>query len=171
MQLELAQEVADKYLQILKPHCLRIEIAGSIRRERKEVKDIELVCIPKAVNVNDGMFDKKEIRDPKFVQLINSFKREKGNGEGKAVKIILPEEEINIDLFITTPEQWGVIFMIRTGNEWFSKRMVTEIKEFGFYCEDGYLKRKSGDIVPCFEEKDFFTITGAQYVEPYARVF
>jgi DNA polymerase/3'-5' exonuclease PolX len=169
MKLEEAKKIVNKYLEIFRPKCIRIEPAGSYRRERNEIGDIEFVCIPKTVKAADGMFDEKEIRDPDFVSLVNSFPRVKGNGEGKYTKIIL--EGIKLDLFITTPEQWGVIFMIRTGSDLFSKRMVTEIKDYGFMCQDGYLKRRSGEIVPCYEEKDFFSFTGMEYVEPFARVF
>ncbi len=45
--LALARKAAQKLLAQLEPHCERIEIAGSIRREKEEIGDIELVAIPK----------------------------------------------------------------------------------------------------------------------------
>ncbi len=47
MQLDKALEIAEKTKELLAPYCERIEIAGSIRRKKPEVKDIELVAIPK----------------------------------------------------------------------------------------------------------------------------
>lgn len=38
-----AHSIALAVLELLRPHCIRIEIAGSIRREKPEVKDIEIV--------------------------------------------------------------------------------------------------------------------------------
>lgn len=43
---EAARKVADRVVDILAPHCDRIEIAGSLRRGEHTVGDIELVCIP-----------------------------------------------------------------------------------------------------------------------------
>jgi len=42
-----AHSIAVRVLELLQPHCIRCEIAGSIRREKSEVKDIEIVAIPK----------------------------------------------------------------------------------------------------------------------------
>ena len=47
MNLQQAQQIAERIKSELAPHCDRIEIAGSIRRKKPEVKDIEIVCIPK----------------------------------------------------------------------------------------------------------------------------
>lgn len=44
-----ALAVAEALRDYLAPACVRIEIAGSIRREKPEVKDIELVCEPSMV--------------------------------------------------------------------------------------------------------------------------
>jgi DNA polymerase/3'-5' exonuclease PolX len=180
MTIDKARQIAEKYKALLEPHCVRIEIAGSIRRERQEVKDIELVCIPKSIITEDGMFDKKEIRDKEFVGLVNSFTRTKGDGEGKYTQLQL-QEEINLDLFMCVPENWGVIFMLRTGSQYFSKRMVTDIKQKGYYVKDGYLwfkdyydkddPRGTDIVCPCYEEIDFFTQTKMEYVDPFARVF
>jgi len=168
MNLSQAEAIALKYKYSLTPYCDRIEIAGSIRRQRKEVHDIELVCIPKNIMIQDSLFGESPVRDPAFINSVNSFNQIKGNGEGKYAQIIL-DEGINLDLFITTPEQWGLIFMIRTGSAQFSKRMVTEIKPY-FRVEGGFLLNRAGMILPCYEEKDFFKQTGREYLPPELRV-
>ena len=168
MELEKAQKLVNEYREKFLPYCDRIEVAGSIRRERQNVGDLELVCIPKTVTVSDGMFEEKSERDPNFVRLVNKFPRVKGNGSGKYTQIYIEDQDINLDLFMTTPEQWGVIFMIRTGSDQFSKRMMWSIKP-GYKVDEGFLKDQEGNIVPCFEEKDFFTITKMDYVLPTLR--
>lgn len=47
MQYLEAKKIADDVLEQIRPHCFRAEIAGSIRRLKPEVKDIEIVAIPK----------------------------------------------------------------------------------------------------------------------------
>lgn len=158
----------NKYKELFSPHSLRIEVAGSIRRKRPEVGDLELVCIPKFHTDPEDLFEEKTERDPKFVQAVNKLPRLKGNGYGKYVKISIEEHDIHLDLFITTPQQWGVIFMIRTGSAEFSHRMVYQIKP-RFKVEDGFLKDEAGKIIPCYQEEDFFNITGMEYLPPEKR--
>lgn len=51
MKLEQAQSIAEELRRELEPGCERIEIAGSIRRKKPEVKDIELCLIPKMLTL------------------------------------------------------------------------------------------------------------------------
>jgi len=52
--LSYAQGIAEGLVEQLAPHCDKISIAGSIRRQRAFVKDIEIVAIPKPYDV--GLF-------------------------------------------------------------------------------------------------------------------
>jgi len=168
---EEATPIVEKYLELFRPKCERIEPAGSYRREKKFINDIELLCIPSTIQIEDGLFGFKEERSPEFIKLVDSFVRVKGNGGGKYTQLILPED-IHLDLFMTTKDQWGIIFMIRTGSAAFSQRMVTECKNNGYYVEDGFLWRKRDNaMVACPEEEDFFNITKLPYIKPYARAF
>ena len=47
MRLEEARDIAKRVKEKLMPHCERIEIVGSIRREKPIVHDIDMVLIPK----------------------------------------------------------------------------------------------------------------------------
>jgi len=81
MKLEEAKKIAEKYLNLLKPYCLRAEIAGSIRREKPEVKDIEIVCIRNESQINE------------FSKMVNSFgKVIKGKPTGKYMQIEIEVE-------------------------------------------------------------------------------
>ena len=46
MELEKARDIAEKIEAVLESSCERIMIAGSIRRRKPDVGDIELLCIP-----------------------------------------------------------------------------------------------------------------------------
>ncbi|GAI50844.1 unnamed protein product, partial [marine sediment metagenome] len=49
MELEKAKVIAENLRSLLAPVCARITIAGSIRRQKPEVGDIELLCVPKYI--------------------------------------------------------------------------------------------------------------------------
>ncbi|MEQ8577587.1 MAG: hypothetical protein RIC57_03465 [Balneola sp.] len=45
--LKIAQQIAYRLGNLMAPHCLRVELAGSVRRKKPEVSDIEMVVHPK----------------------------------------------------------------------------------------------------------------------------
>ena len=46
MELEKARAIASEVVKRLSPYCQRIEVAGSVRRKKAQVNDIDLVLIP-----------------------------------------------------------------------------------------------------------------------------
>lgn len=170
MEYKEAKRIALIYWQKFKPFCDKIKVAGSVRRERPDCGDIELVCIPTNISIQGpGLFTAPTIkRDLGFINLVNSFTKIKGKAEGKYCKLQLPEG-ITLDLFMCKVHNFGLIWMLRTGSDKFSTRMVTEIKGRGFYCYDGYLWNNKHEVIPVKEEKDFFTITGLPFIKPNMR--
>lgn len=169
MQLKQAQIIANKYLQKLMPYCERIEVAGSIRREKSDVKDIELICIPKLVQTNEDMFQPTYGRMPEFVQIVNSWTRIKGDpAEGKYCARQLPEG-IQLDLFICSAENWGYQLALRTGPALFSKRMVNRLRECGYGCRNGNVYFRDS-IHPIEDEREVYKLMREQYVPPKFRM-
>lgn len=170
MEYSKAYDIGIKYFRLLKPYCDKIKIAGSLRRGRSEVGDIDIVCVPKESLSGEDLFSEEVSRLPEFTNLINSFPRVKGNGFGKYTRLILPEG-LDMDLSMCNQHNFGVILMIRTGPSLFSERMVTDIKKNGFKVEGGFLRQiNDGRIIPCPEEADFFRITGQEFIEPNLRL-
>lgn len=175
VSLEYAEATANIIIDYLKPYCERIEIAGSIRRRKPEVGDIEICAIPKMVEVKD-MFDipvsKRSLLDDVDYSRIGILL---SNGS-KYKKIQLPSADITLDLFIVIyPAQWGVIFMIRTGSAEFSKMMVTRKCHGGrlpsiYIVKGGAVwKNSNGTIVYMNEEKDYFNLCDMEVPDPQTR--
>jgi len=161
MELQLARQIAQSTLEQLKPHCERIEIAGSIRRKKPQPKDIEIVAIPKPYDI--GLFESG------IATVVNKWKKVKGELPCKYTQRILPEG-IALDLFFATPENWGLIFAIRTGSADYShKVLATTWVKFGYKSEGGILKR-NGKAYPVREEIELFKMLGLRWIEPKERV-
>ena len=47
MDLGEAQKIANEVVNQLSPYCDKVEIAGSIRRQKPTVNDIDIVLIPR----------------------------------------------------------------------------------------------------------------------------
>ena len=193
-----AQRLTDMLVKTLKPACERIEVAGSIRRKKATVGDIEIVCIPTIVETNlpgqlslFGMGEDRpaEIRvESKLEKLLQRLVDEKvlrdqpptgidaRAAQGPRYKKFWKREPVQgewmqIDLFITTATSWGAIYTIRTGPGDFSKAMVTHIKIATKYRQMGgdLIVEETGEVVPVPEEIDYFRRAGVAFIEPKAR--
>ncbi len=158
-----AYKIATEILEELRPYCTRIEIAGSIRRKKPEVKDIEIVAIPKPYN--SGPLESG------LAKVVNRWEKVKGTmqyGKVKYTQRILPSG-IKLDLFFAEEGNWGSIFAIRTGSADYSHYVLANgwVKK-GFKSVGGYLM-KNGVKHEVREEKDLFQIIGVPYIEPEQR--
>lgn len=169
MKYARAASIAVDFVDTLRPFCERIQIGGSLRRERADVKDIEVVCIPKYCTIREGLFSEEVTRIcPEFLEVVNSYPGNKGRADGKYTQRRLPQG-INVDVFMCSPDNWGAIFLIRTGDWRFSKWfMGSALRRAGYEMRDGYVMRGEHRIaVP--EEEDMFKLAGVPWVEPRNR--
>jgi len=161
MKYEKAIIIAEKVKAMLAPHCERIEIAGSIRRKKTEVKDIEIVAIPKPYDV--GLFESG------IATVVNQWPKVKGNLPCKYTQRILPEG-IKMDLFFATKTNWGMIYAIRTGPaEYSHKVLARKWTSLGYRSEGGHLYMDDKEL-DFMEEVDLFDKLGIKYVNPEFRM-
>jgi len=160
MKYARALEIALNVKHMLEPYCERIEIAGSIRRMKLEVKDIEIVAIPKPYET--GLFESG------IATIVNRWGKVKGELPCKYTQRILPEG-IKLDLFFAERGNWGLIYAIRTGSADYShKVLATGWVKRGYKSEGGYLVANGKQIlIP--EEKDLFKRIGLPFAYPQYR--
>jgi DNA polymerase/3'-5' exonuclease PolX len=186
-----ARAVADELALILGLGCERMEIAGSIRRARADVGDIELVAVPRrrTETVPDGLFETREVEYNELTLLVDTLivQGERGmepalaphptdrkRGERYA-KLLHPASGLQVDLFSATAATFGLILLIRTGPAGYSQWLVTEARRRGFHVEGGELHRGQPDslrphaIIPTPEEADVYDVLGMSFVEPVLR--
>lgn len=160
MNLEEATALANEIVALLAPHCDRIQIAGSIRRQHPFPGDIEIVCIPK--------YD--IVRSRQFVELVDSWEKVRGDARtGKATQRIYKQQKV--DIFMCGPENWGYIFAIRTGSAGFSHlTLARRWVQCGLRGIEGQLVRvKDNTPISVREEEDLFKLLNLPFVEPRLR--
>jgi DNA polymerase/3'-5' exonuclease PolX len=157
---ETAYKIALEVVEQLKPHCERIAIAGSIRRKKAEVGDIEVLITPKPYEV--GLFQSG------IATVVNQWEKVKGELPCKYTQRILPSG-IKLDLFFAEEANWGLVFALRTGSADYSHKILANgwVRQ-GFKSEGGYLFR-DGERYEVREEEDLFKLIGVRYVEPESR--
>lgn len=167
-----ALNLAQSFIRLIESDCERIKIAGSLRRRCKQVGDIEVVCIPKLERNLLGE-DGDSLLERRLTELVKTGSLSPPGKNGPRYKQFqIANGRIQLDLFIASPERWGVIFAIRTGSAAFSKSLVTT-QERGGRLDDGLVVlegrvRRGPDLLDTPEEIDFLALAG-DWVEPEER--
>lgn len=160
-----AYAIALDVLSQLEPYCTRAEIAGSLRRKKVTVGDIEIVAIPKPYSTG-GLFN-----DNGIAAVVNQWEKVRGEmeyGKTKYTQRILPSG-IALDLFFADENNWGYIFALRTGSADYSYKVLASTwVSMGYKSDGGYLY-KDGKRFEIREEKDLFDLLNLRYVEPEKR--
>lgn len=190
-----AQVYAADLVELLAPACEQIQVAGSIRRMRPDVGDVELLCIPKFATVKgvNSLFGE----EPTTVNLLDDrcdAYRDDGILHDRLDKHDRPAwgsrfkralyRGFPVDIFIVLPpSQWGLALVIRTGPADFSHQLVTP-KTQGFRDTRGEYRtgllppwlqvREFGihhgdELVPTPGELDVFTALELDYIKPWNR--
>lgn len=157
--LETARAVAEQLVFLMSPHCERIEIAGSIRRGKAEVKDIELVLIPKATWY--GLTD----------QWVSDGVLAKAHAWGQRYRAAVHvESRIRVDLFVAEVGNFGAVLQLRTGPGDANKRLMTWLKDVRaqLQMKEAYWWHGSQRLLTP-EEADVFALFGIEHLPPEKR--
>lgn len=160
----------------------RIRVAGSIRRGKPEVHDIEIVCIPRMQDSTAG----EEDRLAKTMQIMlekTLINRDRPRKDTKKNPFGPKYYRINylagpygkqgakwypIDLFTATKENWGLIYLLRTGSGDFNKWFVQQGYDYGVRVKNGMVE-VDGEPVETPEEIDAFRLLHVEYRDPSMR--
>ena len=155
-----AQDIADRIVTALAPACERIEIAGSLRRRRPDVHDIDLVLIPR---------DRLDL----LIRLMDLYGR-KPEKIGEKYVMLKSFDGIQVDLYLATPETWATLLLIRTGSKQHNIHLAQRANERGWRLKangegiDGPVDAQGAPIM-MQTEADIFQTLGLPYREPWER--
>ena len=179
--LSFAREVGEDLVKLLAPHCERIQIAGSIRRQRLQVKDIELLCVSKVLSSQDlfgGLSTNGYALDLKLNSLVadGSVLKKRPNkagrysyGEQNKLLAHVPSG-VPVDVFSTTAENWGMSLVVRTGPKEMNIRMMARFRDLGMRGHAyGGVTDQEGNEIKCPDEETVFRLLGWDWVLPERR--
>lgn len=154
MELLKARAIAVAVCESIEPFTTKLHIAGSIRRKKPDVKDIEICVLPKFdISYTTDLFGNKTPVNKiqfSFIKAVEGIgKIEKGNAYGRYMKIVL-SEGINLDLFIPDEEDFQRQFAIRTGSADYSHKILANAwRKLGWVGTNIGLRR----VEDCLEHK------------------
>lgn len=177
MSLRTARACATEMVEALRPYCHRVAVAGSVRRGREWINDIEVVAIPKStvrqpdVDIFGEPIGKAvTVRDPGFIMVVDSIANPlvKGKPSDGMNLQFFTREGVKVDLFLCKPDTWGYIYTIRTGSAEFMRMVAARWVQLGYKGVEGQITR-FGKPVPVPEEADLFGLLGMRVPPPHAR--
>ena len=177
MELSIASHIANRIASDVANHCDRIQVAGSIRRMKPNVKDVEIVAV---VSDYDRLYDSLRAHGrfikPSVPDIID-WEPKRG---AKYIRMLL-NEEIKLDFFVATPLNWGALLCMRTGSasgpdgntfNGFIPRMFQRWKKVsgGGKMSNCMPTTPTGEQIAVSEEADFFKLLEVKWVEPVDRI-
>jgi len=152
MKLQQAETISKNFLSEIKEFCERIEIAGSIRRKKPEVNDIDIVLIPR--------------QREHLIQRIRKISRVEVQGK----KLIRTEySNMQIDVYFATEETWGILLLVRTGSKEHNIKLCQHAINKGMKLSSEKGLMKDGKVIASKTEEEVFKGLEMGYVKPEDR--
>ncbi|MGA3110474.1 MAG: hypothetical protein ABSE15_00395 [Candidatus Bathyarchaeia archaeon] len=160
LDLKEAEKIAAQVKTAVEPICESLEVAGSIRRQKSKVHDIDLVVVTK----NDAEWQKINEKLKKL--------KAKPNCSGNSVIIsFLPCQNglFQVDFYRAKPSTFGILLLVRTGsaehNVWLAGCAISKGMRIKY--SEGLLKDNS--VIAGETEKGVFEALGLHCPLPAER--
>jgi len=180
---EVAYAIAAGIVYDLRPFCERIEIAGSLRRHKDDVGDIEILYIPVIIEDPDpGDFFATREADKTHDQIQKlerngvlerrlSVTGHQAYGPLNKLMRHVPSG-IPVDLFATTRENWWNSLVMRTGPKELNQRIVDAALAKGWHWNvygAGFTRIEYTESVETHSEAEVFAFVGMPCLDPEHR--
>ena len=154
MELGRAKTIAEEVIKRLSPYCQRIEVAGSVRRGKPVVADIDFVLI-----ASDPWNLTHEIMGLGPARL-SGDKLKRVNYKG-----------VQLDFYFATPETWATLLLIRTGSKENNIRLASLAKKKGWHlaASGEGLFNENGERIAGDSEESIYEALRLPYEAPEER--
>jgi len=160
LDLREAEKTAAQVKATVEALCELIEVAGSIRRQKPKVRDIDFVVVAK----NDAEWQKI---NEKLKHL-----KAKPNCQGNSViKAFVPFQNglFQVDFYRAQPSNFSIHLLVRTGsaehNMWLASYAISKAMRIKY--SEGIIKE--GSVIAGETEKEVFEALGLPYPLPSER--
>lgn len=152
--LQFYQELAETLRRV--PGVSKVEAAGSLRRMRSTVGDLDILV---AISDSQAVMD-EFVRHPKVVRVL-------GHGETKSS--VEFDNNIQAQLWAHPPERFGTALQYATGSKDHNVRLREIALKRGFSLSEHALTRSDGSEILCGSEEEVYSALGMTWVPPELR--
>ena len=158
MKLEEAERFASRVVEVVLPLCERVRVAGSIRRQRPEPRDLDIVMIAKPLMFPGAIINALKKR-------FNSVEVIRQGPEISSVKV----EGVNVDFYNATKRTWGVLLLVRTGSIEHNIKMCKRALSMGMMLSSAQGVLRNGKVIASETEQEIFEALGMEFIPPEER--
>ena len=155
--LERAEKIAEAVVKRLSPYCKKIEVAGSIRRRKPSVNDIDICLIPSDLwNLHQEILSLCRPFKPKISGL-------------KIMRIEVASTQV--DIYFCDETTWATLLLIRTGPTERNIKLCSIAKKRGWHLAasgDG-LFDETGKRIAGESELSIYQALGLPFQDPRER--
>ncbi len=176
-------EAARVAVDALRGCCRRVEVAGSVRRGKRVVHDVDLVVWPMCELVGVGPVDLFGGCEQvwRAVGLLETLERVWGVAVGGEYprKVVLPGEDggpewarVPVEVYVAEADggNFEALWQMRTGSEAFNVSLATRAKRYGYVYRAGYgIFNLDGQRVDDGTEAGVFAALGIPWIAPELR--
>jgi len=153
-QAALAAEEFVKPLEKL-PDVKRLSTAGSLRRQKETVRDIDILVVSdKPIKIMDAFANAPSVRDVL--------------AEGETKASVRTKDDVQVDCRVVENKSFGAALLYFTGSKNFNIKLRQmaikkglKINEYGVFKKDKFVAGRN--------EEEIFKLLGMQYIEPEMR--
>lgn len=140
------------------PKVIRAELAGSLRRKKETIKDIDIVASVADKDIDEVM--------QFFVTLPGV---EAISGQGSSKSSVMLQQGMGCDLRLMPDDKFAYILHHFTGSAEHNTTMRGLAKKKGMKVSEHGLFRGEDELIPCKTEADIFAALGLAFVPPELR--
>lgn len=171
--------VAKELCDALKPATSRLIVAGSLRRRKQSVGDVEILFVPKLETRAEDMFSTRQV--DLAAEIIDGMlnrgdvsKRPSVRGTftwGPQNKLAIHRNGVPVDFFAATEEKWWVSLVVRTGSLAMNLMLTTGAQKLGrsLNAYGSGVTCSDGTVIAATSERHVFELCGVEYREPWER--
>ena len=160
LDLKDAEKTANQVKTLVSSHCTKLEIAGSIRRQKPKVHDIDFVVVTKSDSDWQGI-----------TEILRRLKAKPNCSGNQLIKAYLPCQNglFQVDFYRAKLSTFGIHMLIRTGsvdhNMWLAGYAISKGMRIKY--SEGLIK--DGSAIAGETEKGVFEALGLPYPLPSER--
>ncbi|MEE9525100.1 MAG: helix-hairpin-helix domain-containing protein [Candidatus Woesearchaeota archaeon] len=158
ISLRRAEAVANRIISRLKPlkEVLKISTAGSLRRKRPTIGDIDILACSR--------------KSKKIIEVFTKIPNQKILGKGTTKATIVLKSGVQVDLRVVPPESWGAasLYFIGSKNYNIGFRKIA-IKKGYKLSEYGLFDKQTGKMIAGKTEREVCKKLGIKWIKPEQR--